>query len=180
MTTSDSVENRSAVSRRTVVKGAAWSVPVVMVAAAAPALAASPTERAPIYFTDFGTGCVITDSNYARWWGEPHRQEIWVRIVNEPGGFGGVKIDQVTLGGVVLNLREAFASSGGALTISGSWLVVSSQWVRLVFSSTAPLGNGLMTINYHWGSYPADPYQASSSAQVAFSLTTCPPPLPQA
>lgn len=48
--------NNTDISRRTLAKGAAWSVPAVVVAGAAPAMAASPHDEPCPPLTDFG-GC---------------------------------------------------------------------------------------------------------------------------
>lgn len=46
-------QDKSGINRRTVMKGAAWSVPVIMVATAAPAMAASP----PVFVDAWGPFC---------------------------------------------------------------------------------------------------------------------------
>lgn len=51
------------VSRRSVVRGAAWSVPVIVVAAAAPALAASPSDSVTV--SSSVNGCTF-DTNPAK------------------------------------------------------------------------------------------------------------------
>lgn len=47
-------ENKG-ITRRTVMKGAAWAVPVVALASSVPAYAASPTPGTPVF--DWGAGC---------------------------------------------------------------------------------------------------------------------------
>lgn len=175
------------VDRRKLVQGVAWTVPAITLATAAPAYAVSGGTGggAPIYFTDFRNGCVDTDAAFARWWGEPHRQEVFVRIVNGTGGFAALKIDSITLGGAEIPLRYVIDSAGADLTPYSTWTIHPSVvgWIRLVFSSTSPLPAGTMVINYHWGTqvFPAvAPNSGTSSGSVSFSFSSCPPPSPVA
>lgn len=106
-----------------------------------------------------------------------------MRHVNTTANFGAVKIDSILLDGQPLNLRYATSEPSGAdLTPYAPWLLIPGQsWLKLVFSSTAPLSAGQLVINYHWGTtYPDVPFAASSPGPAAFTLDTCPPPYPAA
>ncbi len=63
------VSGRSHLDRRTVVRGAAWSVPVVMVAAAAPAIAAS--QDAAVTIDPTASGCHPNNGNDLQRWRAP-------------------------------------------------------------------------------------------------------------
>lgn len=57
------VRDSSGLSRRTVVRGAAWSVPVVSMAATAPAFAASPCAAVTLVWSTLGSGNVFTSTS---------------------------------------------------------------------------------------------------------------------
>ena len=87
-------QEKRGLSRRTVLAGAAWSVPVIAVASAAPAMAASPPVT--ILFGQ-STACTIP--------GESQRDScfekgyvLWARFINESSTDYYVRIDAVVLG----------------------------------------------------------------------------------
>lgn len=95
----DRGDERPGVNRRTVMKGAAWSVPVVMVAAAAPA-AASLSSDIDI---DFGqsTGCKLPGNS----WGADslcyrNGYVLWGAFVNRSGVDLYVKVNWMNVGGI--------------------------------------------------------------------------------
>lgn len=62
MTSDNTARHHHGISRRTLAKGAAWSVPVIAASAAAPAYAASPCDGA-CYTYDLGQHAAGTDAN---------------------------------------------------------------------------------------------------------------------
>ena len=81
-------------SRRTLVKGAAWSVPVVAVAGAAPAMATSPPE---IIDWDQSSACKIPGN--ARGYCYNKGYVLWGTFTNPTGNDLTVSITGVTVGG---------------------------------------------------------------------------------
>lgn len=105
----DSITSDAArpVSRRTVVRGAAWSVPVVMVAAAAPALAAS-CVAADITLSFIGPACHQNNGNSIQRWSASFTLD------NASSSTGTVRMTSVTV-----NTGEAVIHTTGTITIAG-------------------------------------------------------------
>lgn len=102
---------RAGVSRRTVMKGAAWSVPVVMVATAAPAMAYS----GPIQFS--GTACKHSGASDGNDVKQDYHFEFTVTVPSGP--CVNVTINSVAIGGVngfAYCVGAQCASSGGDAT----------------------------------------------------------------
>jgi hypothetical protein len=84
------------ISRRTVAKGAAWSVPAVLIAKSTPALAASP----PIVI-DFGdsTACKLPGNS----WGDAGYDKgyvLWAQFVNTLDTTVSFRVTDIVVGGV--------------------------------------------------------------------------------
>lgn len=100
----------SGVSRRTVVKGAAWAVPAITVASAVPAMAAS---QGPIYFT--GNACKLPGASIGD--GVNYKQgyvfELIATNVVGPNPLDVITvISAVTVNGVAANQFEAVVTTG--------------------------------------------------------------------
>lgn len=86
----------SGVSRRTVMKGAAWSVPVVVVASAAPAMA---TASSPVRIELIGFGCKFSGQSFKDE-GLVKGYVFGARLVNDSGFNVTLKITSLVVGGV--------------------------------------------------------------------------------
>jgi hypothetical protein len=86
-------QDKRGLSRRTVLAGAAWSVPVIAVATAAPAMAASP----PVVI-DFGqsTACKIPGNSMGFCYNKGY--VLWARFVNETNTDYYVTVTGLVLG----------------------------------------------------------------------------------
>lgn len=73
------------VSRRTLAKGAAWSVPAAAVVAAAPAYAASPVPPPPPPVFDWGSGCATVGTGNGGCNGQQKTAQVPVFIKNFSG-----------------------------------------------------------------------------------------------
>lgn len=87
---SDTISKALTPSRRTVVKGAAWAVPVVAVAAEAPKTAGS----LPPVHIDSSTAsvCKLSGGSYSKDFGWTDGYVLWATFVNETGGPVSVKV----------------------------------------------------------------------------------------
>ncbi|GAA3642925.1 hypothetical protein GCM10022200_28500 [Microbacterium awajiense] len=110
----------TAVSRRTVVRGAAWSVPVIVVAATVPIAAASIVAAScdTVYFDDFSAGCFpqpVGDGT--------QNYEYFVRLVNTSGET--VVAEPRTVGfqgsGALYELTAYTDDGSGAYTTPFPW-----------------------------------------------------------
>ena len=118
------MEHVSRPSRRAVARGAAWSVPVISVVAAAPAFAASPCNCPEFYFAGFpasgtaGNGWSLTASSVS------------------PGGG----TDQFN-GGAFVTVADPPANQARAVTASRSICVSTGSTYRFTYSWTAYTAN---------------------------------------
>ena len=93
---SDTTGKRLTPSRRTVAKGAAWAVPVVAVASAAPAMAGS---LPPVHIDFTAGGCKIPGNSMKH--GYDKGYVLWAKFVNGTSGTVSVRVDKMWVGGVL-------------------------------------------------------------------------------
>lgn len=138
--TSDSgVDQRLSVSRRTVVKGAAWSVPAIMIASQAPAMAASP----PVYIDfDNSTACKLPGGSFDF---SPYcyikGYVLWADFVNDTGVPVYVSVDSMVVGGVtqdVVGMTDPTQPCPAAPPAASTCMLVGTTGRTLgVFSNAA-------------------------------------------
>lgn len=137
----------SGVSRRTVVKGAAWAVPVVAVASAVPAMAASPC----VTFTLGPRTC--KDS------GNPFRYELDLCFKSEcPGSVYPVAVYKITTNSNPYGLtveQWANANTPGATLLTGSFQVEGCQLLQGYSWSSA----NFIYIHYSLNGVQQTPYE---------------------
>jgi hypothetical protein len=105
---SDNDDHRSkAPSRRSVVKGAAWTMPAIIVAAPAPTIAAS---AGPLTFT--GAACKLPGSS-----SDAYKGYVFELVATNPGGSGSINtvtvITGVTVNGVIEPTFAVVERGGG-------------------------------------------------------------------
>ena len=123
----------SGISRRTVVAGTAWAVPAIVVASAAPAIAAS----GPVILT--GRACMG---------GEPNDFDYYLEVILNNTGSGTANqfcFTQIVFLGVTipLNPPQCYLLGAG-----------SEQTVTLTINDQTVSGNGSATLSYTIGSTP--------------------------
>lgn len=92
----DSNENTSGLSRRTVVKGAAWATPAVMLASAAPAMAVSVVPCVP-QFTNASSSWVVDNAQYGSCNCASHRDIVMRFDVHScPAGAVDIEVEPVS------------------------------------------------------------------------------------
>lgn len=153
--TLDQSPEHSGVNRRTVMKGAAWTVPVIMVASAAPAMASSP----PVII-DFGTsgackipgnsnGDICYDKGYV----------LWANFVNDSATNYYVSVTGMSVGGIaqcIVGLSDPAAACAGAPTtrptnLSCVLVPANSSKVYGVFSNASTdSASTTVTVSIAW------------------------------
>ncbi|WP_396657420.1 hypothetical protein [Microbacterium sp.] len=98
---------QSGISRRTVAKAMAWSVPVIAVAGTAPAVAASPPPVVPEF--NAGTFCKHP--------GNPKYYHVLIDFTNNTGAPIEITLGDFTVGATA---RQAYFSMGGAFSTTAT------------------------------------------------------------
>ncbi len=133
-------QERSGINRRTVMKGAAWSVPVIMVATSAPAIAQSrPIEPS------------FTPGTFCKHPGEPKWYHAVFCFKNSTLANITVTVDNLDINGVV---RDARVSIGGALADD---FVVNAGTTRCMYVdaglySNSANGSAILSFHYTYNS----------------------------
>ena len=133
-------------SRRTVARGAAWSLPVVAIAASAPAMAASPPPPAAdaLYIagpTSTSVNTSVVYRVYGQADGDLGGQYPAGTTLVFPAGF---VITAVTAGGGVISGQTVTFPAGTTGAVRGYWTVTGAQTV----AGQAPgLPDGSITTN---------------------------------
>jgi hypothetical protein len=127
---------RSSISRRTVVVGTAWAVPAVVVASAAPALAASGVT------VGIGAICIGTGNTL----------RIQLTVSNPTGAAGTTTINSLTIAGVLLNTGAlgprpfpASASSTVVITVPNVGLSETGVSVAVALGYAVTVGGTTTT-----------------------------------
>lgn len=147
----DQGPERSGINRRTVMKGAAWTVPVIMVASAAPAMASSP----PVII-DFGSSgaCKIPGESYG---GLCYNKGyvLWANFVNDSAIDYYISVTGMVVGGVtqcIVGISDPLAAAPCPPTNLSCVLVpANSSKVYGVFSNAASdSANTDVTVSIAW------------------------------
>lgn len=128
----------SGISRRTVVKGVAWSVPAIVVGTAAPAMAASP----PVFVDVFGQFCKHPGNSTGPCPFRTHLTLLWDNTSALPM--------TVTITSVVIN---GVTYTGGEILPSGAFVVPANAddfVYSLVVGPTPNSANAVVTVNYDY------------------------------
>jgi len=156
---SDLEEQRPGVSRRTVAKAAAWSVPVVALAVSTPAYAASPG-----IITLTGGGCKLPGNSNDAFKGNAFGASI-ENSFNVPIT---ITITDITLNGQ--DLGDAVVIELTSCTVLGSSFVIPANTtfsnVAIVTQNAANSSNGTLTISYTITGGPGGSEQATGSVDA--------------
>ncbi|WES64592.1 hypothetical protein P0L94_00640 [Microbacter sp. GSS18] len=139
---------RSAVSRRTVVRGTAWAVPVVMVAAAVPAFAASQL----VSVDSAGVGCHVVQN-------PPDAIRAYIMFT----GADGINV----------SVTGVTAENATPTNLPVSGVIASGQWEAEVhFQTTAAFqyAGRVLTVSYTANSQP----QPSAQVVIPAFTARCP------
>jgi hypothetical protein len=131
------------ISRRTVAKGAAWSVPVLMMATATPAFATSPGGLVQIS----GAGCKLPGNST-----NIYKGYAFNLVLNNSSGTANVQISilSMTLGGqdlgqlAIVNLENCTTMSQPITIVAGGIL----QNLAIVTANAPSSQNGTLVANY--------------------------------
>lgn len=136
---------RPGVNRRTVMKGAAWSVPVIMVASAAPATASSP----PVTFELTGNGCKTPGNAIGNF---PKGYAFGATFTNTSAAPVIVDIGALDVSGdpqtIVLAVDPSDCSvvDWNAITIPAN----SSRDIAIITAQGDNSNNGVLNLSYCW------------------------------
>lgn len=155
----DQGPERSGINRRTVMKGAAWTVPVIMVASAAPAMASSP----PVII-DFGTStaCKIPGNSYKDLCYDKG-YVLWANFVNDSATDYYIAVTAMSVGGVaqcIVGLSDPAAPCASAPTtpptnLSCVLVPANSSKVYGVFSNASTdSASTAVTVSIAWWTTP--------------------------
>ncbi|WP_134772888.1 hypothetical protein [Ornithinimicrobium flavum] len=155
-------------SRRTLVKGAAWSVPVVAVAGAAPAMAASQE----VWFENLGIACKLPGASCQRETGVTKGYVIRTRVCTNVRSDVSITFENVA---VSLNGGPStpWTVSPNPLEIEYTGTVPQCQIVDLAIQGEPDSANGTIygTGTYTWTSESG----LSGSGTIEFSAEATPP-----
>jgi hypothetical protein len=155
----------SGISRRRVVAGAAWAVPAVAVATAAPASAQSVP---PVNISDFGVGCKYPgQSDKSR----PYGYVFYVEFTNDSTEDVTITIDSISLDGQPLTVDEIQLEDGTVVTQPFSLAAGDSIQLAIFATGATNSQNGQLVIGYSWyvGATKID------SATASTGLNSLPP-----
>lgn len=127
-------------SRRSIIRTAAWSIPAVSIAVAAPAVAASPDKGLAV----FENGSVVTGgSGSGRW------VEWTIPVLLTDADLTGLSVDFAgsSFNSPALRTVTMFDELGAAV---GSWTVQSSSYGTATFNPGGTLPNGPYKIVVNW------------------------------
>jgi len=156
---SDLEEQRSGISRRTVAKAAAWSVPAIALAVSTPAYAASPG-----IITLTGNGCKLPGNSNDAFKGNAFEAVI-ENSFNVPIT---ITITDVTLNGQ--DLGDAVVIDLNTCTVLGSSFVIPANTtfnnVAIVTQNASNSSNGTLIVSYSISGGPGGTEQATGSVDA--------------
>ncbi|NQX33661.1 hypothetical protein [Herbiconiux sp. VKM Ac-2851] len=139
-------ENRTSVSRRAVLTAAAWSMPVVAVAVATPARAASGDA----------TGQVWVETVQGGTWVNPEYYGLWVQIRNNDTQSPSLPVEAITSATITVSLPLSavgelqpvvIANAGGSSPVVPALPTTDPTWVAAGASDDGA-GNAVYTLVY--------------------------------
>ena len=151
-------------SRRTVVRGAAWATPVVLVAAAAPTVAASVTVALKLT----GSGCKLPggSNNLAKGY------VFGITILNSGTVAADVTLTSITIGSDSLGVDEVLIIDAQSCATVGSQFQVaagSSRNISLYTRNYDKSQSGTLTLTYTYD--PVGPSPAVTPPPVTATVT---------
>ncbi len=151
-------------SRRTVVRGAAWATPVVLVAAAAPTVAASVV----VGLTLSGSGCKLPGGSTDLVKG----YVFGITILNNGTVAADVVLTSITINGDSLGVDDVLIQDGDSCAIVGSQFQVAAGSARNIALYTRNYNKsaaGTLTLGYSFD--PVGPTPAVTPAPVTATVT---------
>ena len=136
-----STRNQAGISRRTVMKGAAWTAPLLLTAVAAPAYAASPPVVLPKAFSSWGTtggsisgrNCTGSSGRYTWWIDNTSSSGLSYHGVLFPNATATLKGQQVSN---VINVYWLPFNSGTISDTAGTTPAGPLTWTTLAYDSS--------------------------------------------
>ena len=160
-------------SRRTLVKGAAWSVPVVAVAGAAPAIAASPFE---VIDWENSSACKIPGNSMGYCYNKGY--VLWAAFENPTNRDLTICITGMTVGGVtqcIVGLADTQVSCDTPIGNCFELPANGTRYIAIYSNAATDSGSNTVVVNFTYeqpGDQPAPAYTSGNVTGGSWSGDT--------